>query len=112
MYWQCDQPKELCLLPADPRLCFIENRLGRNARELIYLFFFIFGAFAAKGKFLRQHIFVLSGFFIMRFFFQKCKVEQISECLFTYLVVTQCLTRKVDAGMFCPFADGEMCSGF
>lgn len=39
------------------------------------------------------------------------KVEQISEYLFTYLV-TQCLTRKVGAGMFCHFAYGEMCSGF
>lgn len=33
MYWQCDQPKELCLLLADPRLCFIENRLGHNAKK-------------------------------------------------------------------------------
>lgn len=48
MYWQCDQPKELCLLPADPRLCFIENRLGRNARELI--FFFYLWCFCSKRK--------------------------------------------------------------
>lgn len=52
MYWQCDQPKELCLLLADPRLCFIENRLGHNAKKKKKReFIFIFGAFAAKGKF-------------------------------------------------------------
>lgn len=108
MYWQCDQPKELCLLLADPRLCFIENRLGRNAKKRKKRVHFYLWCFCSKRKILRQHIFVYKW---MLYYEILPKVEQISEYLFTYLV-TQCLTRKVGAGMFCHFAYGEMCSGF
>lgn len=83
MYWQCDQPKELCLLPADPRLCFIENRLGRNARELIFFFFFIFGAFAAYLCLKWMLYYEILPFYFIFFSEMQSWNKSVNACLHT-----------------------------